>query len=163
MLPGGTSIFGDPAQKYQFSVMVANRYGVLMNGYFSEISGFNVELATVEYKTFNKSTGMPEVQIMPGRPNSGSLTLRRGVTNSPGFWEWFQAVTEGRMTDARSTVTIGFFNRMYIPLQFWTLFEAWPSKFELDSMTASESAFRLESLTLVYERMEYVKPAPIGI
>jgi len=162
MLPGGATSYGDPTQKHQFTVMVTNPYGVYMNAYFSEISGFSAEVATIEYKTFNHNTGKPEVQILPGRQNSGTLTLKRGLTTSPGFWEWHQLVLDGRMSDARSTVTIGFFNRLYIPIQYWTLFEAWPSKFELDSMQAGETGFRMESLTLVYERMEYVKPEPMG-
>lgn len=163
MLPGGMSLTGDPSQKHQFMVGAVNRYGIFMTSYFSEVTGFSAEVGTVQYRTFNHTTGKPEIQYMPGRPNPGTITLKRGITNTPGFWEWFQMVTEGRIGDARSTVTITFFNRLYLPIQYWTLFEAWPSKFELDSMSASESAFRLESLTLVYERMEYTKPVPIGI
>lgn len=155
-MPRGDDLFAmDPQMTFQFSVLVEGRLPGPILSFFSEVSGFSADVATVEYKTFNRNSGMPEVQILPGRLNSGTFTLKRGMTTDTGFWDWFQAVTTGNIAAARSTVTIAFMSRDYVVNRFWTLFNAWPSKFELDSMQASESNYRIETLTLVYERMEY--------
>jgi phage tail-like protein len=157
----GIGIFNknDPIQTFSYFVNVAGAAGALFGGFFSEISGFNLEITPVEYKTFNSKTGMPEVQIVPGRINSGTLTLKRGFTDNLAFYLWCRSLQEGHLHDARSTVTIGTFTRAYFPNSLWTLFNAWPSKYELDSLASETGKFRLESMTLVYERMEFVPPA----
>lgn len=147
----------DPSLTYVFSVQVATGTNLKFSGYFSEITGFDLTIATVEYKTFNGTTGVPETQIIPGRVNSGTVTLKRGFSNDLSFWDWCQAVLNGRMHDARATVTVVTYDRDYAPRHSWTLFNAWPSKFSLDSLTSADSNFRMESLTLVYETMEFVK------
>ncbi len=156
----GIGIFNrnDPIQTFSYFVNVSGAAGALFGGFFTEISGFNMTVSSVEYKTFNHKTGVPEVQLVPGRVNSGTLTLKRGFTNDLAFWLWCKTLLEGHLHDARSTVTIGTFTRSYFPNSLWTLFNAWPSKYELDTLASEQGKFRMESLTLVYERMEFVPP-----
>lgn len=149
----------DPYLTHTFSVSVSNASGIRFEGYFTEVSGMSFEVSTIEYKTFNSTSGQPEVQVIPGRPNAGTLTLKHGVTDDQMLWNWCKMVTSGKLMDARSTVTVTAYDRLYVPKLTWTLFNAWPSKFNLDSFSASESNFVLEELTLVYERIEFTKVA----
>lgn len=143
----------DPLVGYRFSVTVSGAGGLLFGGYFSEIGGLNVELSAVEYKTFNGASGLPVTQYVAGRINPGQLTLKRGLAPDLSFFNWVQMVFAGRMMDARASVTITMYTSTFDEGLQWTLYDAWPSKFSVDSLSSSAGDFHMEELTLVYERM----------
>jgi phage tail-like protein len=145
---------GDPLVNYQYSVLATNGVGLEFQGYFSDVTGLALEISTVEYKTFNHNTGMPRTQYIPGRVNPGSVTLKRGMASNSDFWFWCQAVLEGDMALARATVGITLWQRKYIPLYLYTLYDAWPSKFSIGGLSASGAEFLVEEVTLVFESLD---------
>jgi len=90
----------DPALSYQFSVEVSqDPFGLLgfiipIHGYFTEITGLDVEYETTEYKSTN-ILGLPATNKVPMRPVYNPVTLKRGVTDSEAFWLWHQLLVLG--------------------------------------------------------------------
>lgn len=151
---------GDPLVNYQYSVLATNGVGLEFQGYFSDVSGLEVDISTIEYKTFNHLTGMPRTQYIPGRVNPGKVTLKRGMASNTDFWHWCQAVLEGDMELARATVGITLWRRNYIPIFLYTLFDSWPSKFSIGGLSSSGAEFLVEEVTLVFESIDMIQ---IGI
>lgn len=148
------ALFSDPIQKFKFTVMIAQLGGPLLSGYFEDIGGVNIEFAPIEYKAFNHNTGRPVSLFTPGRITHSNLTLKRVFTADMGFWIWYQMIVYGEFELARSTVSIIEYDRSSLPRVMWTLFNAWPTKFAGSSLSASDSSFQIEELTLVFERVE---------
>lgn len=143
----------DPLVGFRYSVTVSGAGGLIFGGFFTEIGGLNVEMSAVEYKTFNGASGLPVTQYVAGRINPGQLTLKRGLALDLSFFNWVQLVFSGRLMDARADVTITMHNSTFDAGLTWTLYDAWPSKFSVDSLNSTAGDFQIEELTLVYERM----------
>jgi phage tail-like protein len=145
----------DPALSYQFAVeFTEDPFGVLgfkipITGYFSEISGLNVEWETAEYKTVN-FLGLPHSNFVPMRPVYGPITLRRGITSGEAFWLWHQLLALGAKPFLRTYVMITMFDRSYEPMIQWSVERAWPSKVSGPEIRADSSDIGIEELTLVH-------------
>lgn len=147
----------DPLVNYQYQVSVSNGLDLQFHGFFTDVTGLELEVSTVEYKTFNSFTGMPQTQFIPGRLNPGRVTLKRGMAADTDFWRWCQSVLAGQMHLARATVGVLLLRRTYAPVLLFTLFDAWPSKWSMGSLTAANSEFMIEELTLVFESIEMLQ------
>lgn len=131
-----------------------------IRGYFSEISGLDVEWETAEYKTTN-ILGLPHSNFVPMRPVYHTLTLRRGITDSEGFWLWHQLIALGAKPLLKTYVTITMYNRAYEPIAMWSVERAWPSKVSGPQIRADSSDIVIEEMTLTHGgimRM-YMNPA----
>ena len=147
----------DPLQSFSFSVNVAISGGSTFSGYFSQVSGISLEYQTIEYKTFNRETGRPQSQQLPGRISPSTMTFKRGMTTDLSFWGWCQMIVYGELHLARATVSVFKYDRAYRPRLLWTLFNAWPSKFSVGDLTPDDDKYLMEELTLVYERVEMIR------
>ncbi len=145
----------DPALSYQFAVEITeDPFGLLgfkipITGYFSEISGLNVEWETAEYKTVN-ILGLAHSNFVPMRPVYGPITLRRGITTGEGFWLWHQLLALGAKPLLRPYVMITMFDRSYEPMVQWSVERAWPSKVSGPDIRSDSSDIGIEELTLVH-------------
>jgi phage tail-like protein len=145
----------DPVLSYQFSVEVTeDPFGLLgfkipIKGYFSEISGLDVEWETAEYKTTN-FLGLPHSNFVAMRPVYHPITLRRGVTDSEGFWLWHQLLALGAKPFLKAYVMITMYDRSYEPIVQWSVERAWPSKVTGPQIRAESSDIVIEELTLTH-------------
>jgi phage tail-like protein len=160
----------DPVLAYQFSVeLTEDPFGLLgfkipITGYFSEINGLDVEYETAEYKSTN-ILGLPHSNFVPMRPVYHPITLRRGITDSEGFWLWHQLLVLGAKPLLKCYVMITMYNRSYEPIVQWSVERAWPSKISGPQIRADSSDFVIEEMTLTHGgvmRM-YMNPLFMGI
>jgi phage tail-like protein len=138
----------DPVLSFQFSIEVSGL--IPINGYFTEIAGLETEYQVIEHKTTN-ILGQPYTQKIPGRPRWTEVTLKRGLTDSMGFWMWHRMVGVGMVALARASVSIVMYDRHYSPLAQWDLDKAWPSKVSGPQINSGSSDIAVEQLTLVHE------------
>ena len=160
----------DPVLQYQFSVeLTEDPFGILgfkipIKGYFSEISGLEVEWETAEYKSTN-ILGLPHSNFVPMRPVYKPITLKRGITDSEGFWLWHQLLALGAKPLLKCYVMITMYNRSYQPIVQWSVERAWPSKISGPTISSDSSDFAIEEMTLTHGgvmRM-YLTPFFMGI
>ena len=67
---------------------------------FKEVSGLSAEIQVIEHKE-NKPGAIPVIKKLPGAQKWGDITLKRGKTNDPGWWDWIKEVQEGKIDSAR--------------------------------------------------------------
>jgi phage tail-like protein len=123
-----------------------------MAGYFTECSGVGSENEIVEHKVVDKQ-GHEVVRKIPGRLKWTDISLKRGITSDLQIWNWRQTVIEGKMTDARKSVTITMLDREYSPVAKWNFANAWPSKVTGPSFKSDDNSFGVEELSIVHEGM----------
>ena len=160
----------DPILSYQFSVeLTEDPFGILgfkipIKGYFTEVTGLDVEWETAEYKSTN-ILGFPHSNHVPMRPVYHTITLRRGITDSEGFWLWHQLIALGAKPLLKAYVMITMYNRSYEPIAMWSVERAWPSKITGPQVKSDSSDITIEELTLTHGgvmRM-YMNPLFMGL
>lgn len=144
----------DPVVAFQFRMEIQfdpfhPSLPVPITGYFSEVSGLDVELEKAEYKTTNM-LGLPATNMVPMRPVYHPITLRRGVTDSAGLWYWHNFCTLGLKAILKQNVVITLFDRAYEPVAEWSIEQAWPSKISGPRVAADSNDIAIEEITLTH-------------
>ena len=127
-----------------------------LSGYFTGFSGLETEFEVISFKYCNDK-GQPSSHLLPGRSSRSPVTLKRGITDDLTFWQWWQTVKDGKISSARSNISITMYSRANDPLIKWDLFKAWPSKIVAPDFEAGGSDFGVEEVTLVYASLEFTK------
>jgi phage tail-like protein len=145
----------DPALSFQFSLeLTHDPFGLIgfmipIKGYFTEVSGLDVEWETAEFKSTNV-IGWPQSNMVPMRPVYKPITLKRGITSDEGFWLWHQLMFLGAKPLLRTYVTITMYDRAYKEMAMWSVENAWPSKITGPQIRSDSSDFVIEEMTLVH-------------
>jgi phage tail-like protein len=157
----------DPVLSFQFSVQVTTDpfgfglpFEIPIDGYFSEISGLDVEWETAEYKSTN-ILGLPHSNFLTMRPVYHPIVLKRGITDSEGFWLWHQLMALGLKPFLKRYVLITMYNRSYEPLVQWSVERAFPTKISGPQIRSDSNDFVIEEMTLTHGGIhrQYLNPA----
>ena len=127
-----------------------------LSGYFTELSGLETEFEVISFKYCNNK-GNPSTWLLPGRSSRNPITLKRGITDDLTFWQWWQTVKDGKISSARSNISITMYSRANDPLIKWDLIDAWPSKIVAPDFQSGNSDFGVEEITIVYASLEFTK------
>jgi phage tail-like protein len=121
-------------------------------GVFSEVSGLGSESVVNEHRA-----GAP-IKKVPGRLKWGDITLKRGLTSDLSLFEWRKLVEDGDFAEARKNGSIVLYNQERVEIARWDFRNAWPSKYSVDTVTASAERCPFELLTLSMDFLRRVPP-----
>ena len=124
---------------------------------FTECSGLSVQIKKEVYF----EGGVNEQQrIRLGHAEFADVTLKRGMTDNRGFWDWAsQIFTKGK---SRQNVNILVFNPAGEIQQSWTLIGAIPVTWKVPALQANGNNVVIEELTLAYEGLQVGKQSGGG-
>jgi phage tail-like protein len=120
---------------------------------FTECDGLGVQVK----KEVLFEGGVNEQQrILLGPSEFSDVTLKRGLSDDPVFWDWIKPLFEQRNSDQalekhRRNINILVFNQAGETMQCWTLIGAVPIGWKSPSLQAEGSSIAIEELTLAYE------------
>lgn len=136
----------DPYRNYQFNLLVE---GIQTAG-FIEASGLGADIDVIEYR---EGGGGGMVRHLPGQVHYRPITLRYGVSRDRSLWDWFDQTSSGDLI--RRNVSVIQYEADGITEAFrWNLDRAWPAQFGVAPMESHAASIAIESLTLVYDRLE---------
>lgn len=139
---------------YTLNYVTANRFYVEMESTitasFSECSGLGVQ---IKHETQMEGGVNDQQRIILGQAQFSDITLKRGITDSLTFWEWIQAILEGK-SNQRRNINILLFNQAGDTMQCWTLIGAVPVGWKAPALQADASTVAIEELTLAYEGLQ---------
>ncbi|MEA5598427.1 phage tail protein [Rivularia sp. UHCC 0363] len=95
-------------------------------------------------------------RIHLGHVEFSDVTLKRGLTDNPGFWNWINE-TFGEQSSSRRNVNILVFNQAGETMMSWTLIGAVPVAWKAPELQADGNTVGIEELTLAYEGLEVGK------
>lgn len=122
---------------------------------FTEVTGLNVELQTIDYREGNSLDY--QVSKMPGIPQYSNITLKRGVFRSDNeFFQWLNTVKMNNIE--RRDITISLLNEEHEPVMVWKVREAWPCKVEGPSLNSTGNEVAVESIELCHEGLTIETP-----
>jgi phage tail-like protein len=115
---------------------------------FVEVGGLGVEIATEDVPEGGENRF---VQKYPVRARFGDLTLKRGLMTRSAVWQWIERAVDELLIEPKD-VHVSLLNEAHVPLMAWHLEGAWPVKWSISDLNASNNAFVVESLQLSYRR-----------
>lgn len=132
----------DPLTTRKFYVEISN----IAAAVFSEVSGLDAEVEVQEYPEGGQNDF---VHKLPGRMKFTNVTLRRGMTNSLDFWDWFNSARTGKVD--RQQIGIVLFDESGAERRRWTLERAYPVKWVGPGLKSEDNSVVIESLELAHE------------
>lgn len=143
---GQTGTWKDPYRGYNFKVLVQG----VGDGHFTECSGLGVKVQSIAYR---EAGAGPVIHRLPGQVEYGEVTLRYGLTSSLELWQWFLSAVEGRV-ERRSVSIVMVDDDGVTEVLRWSLINAWVTEWRGALLDALGREAAIESMTLVFERLE---------
>ena len=136
----------DPYRSYNFKLEI----GGVSEGHFTECSGLSVKIESIAYREAGNNQ---LVRHIPGPVDYSAVTLKYGVTKSRELWDWMVKAAEGNV-ERRNVSILLLDSQGDNEVMRWNLQDAWPSEWQGAALNASDKALAIETLTLVYARLE---------
>lgn len=136
----------------------------LVDAVFQECQGFkrtqkSIEIYEVTPPKLTKgkainTQGHPQIiqTKIPGNVEISNITLKRGMTESMAFWEWFQSVEEGNWAKRRKkNGTLTIYNLCRTAAARFEFHRAWPISYKIGDFSATKEEHEIEELELAVE------------
>jgi phage tail-like protein len=162
MPPPSSTNAKNGADTFGLNYVTANRFYVEIESQitasFSECSGLGVQ---IKKETLMEGGVNEQQRILLGPAEFSDVTLRRGLSNDPVFWDWISPLLTQRSGSSnppshRRNINILLFNQAGETMQCWTLIGAVPISWKAPTLQADSSTVALEELTLAYEGLKVV-------
>jgi len=114
---------------------------------FSEVGGLGFEVATEEVPEGGENRF---IQRYPLRAKYPDLVLKRGLLKSSAIWDWTRDCIENLDIKPKN-VDVKLLNENHEPLITWHLVGAYPVKWAVTDLHATNNAIVVESLQLAYQ------------
>ena len=114
---------------------------------FTDVSGLAVEMGSEEVVEGGENRF---VQKYPTRAKYPELVLKRGLLKDSAVWTWIkQNIVDYNIQP--SNIDIHLLNESHEPLMTWHVIGAWPTKWAVGDLSASNNAYAVESMQLAYQ------------
>ena len=146
--------------RFEVNLLVPDSKEVLCRGFFSEVSGIEVNMEPRVISEGGRNWG--DINRV-GQTHFSPIVLKRGVTDINDLWSWFDAVTRGGSYGQRLTGTISVLggqleNGVAKPVLIWTLSGVLPKRFKSPDLSSTAAQVAIEELTLIYESVSLDRP-----
>ena len=114
---------------------------------FTEVGGLSVELSTEEIAEGGENRF---IQKYPMRPKYPELVLKRGLLTSSEIVTWVRSCVEDFKVEPKN-VDVKLLNEEHQPLLTWHVVKAYPVKWSVSDLNATNNTVVVESLQLYYQ------------
>jgi phage tail-like protein len=132
---------------YRFLVTIEGIYNLL----FTE---FRLPSLQVDVERIQEGGQNAYIHQLPVRVNTGTVSLRHGLTRDMSLLNWYLDVMKGDLDKAYRQVTVALVDSMSVPVVVWSFRNAYPVKWSGPSLKTDSSEIAIEELELVYHGFE---------
>jgi phage tail-like protein len=126
---------------------------------FQEVSGLSVE---VETETLREGGENRFEYKLPKRAKYPNLVLKRGMLTNTALLSWFKssmnayflAITIPPLDFKPSDILITLLDESDQPVAIWNVVQAYPLKWSVSDLKATENAVMIETIELAYQYFE---------
>jgi phage tail-like protein len=149
----------------QLNFVTTNRFYVeidkMIAASFIECGGLGVQ---IKKNVFHEGGVNNQQRIYLGQTDFTDVTLKRGLTDHHGFWNWMNELFDEKIKPVkRRNVNILLFDRSGATMMSWTLIGAIPIGWKTPALQADGNAVAIEELTLAYEGLTVGKSSGGGL
>ena len=134
----------DPYKVFRFVVEIN---GIQVGG-FSEVTGLEVRTEVDEQREGGVNDYVHKIPKETRYPN---LTLKRGITDATGLWDWHQQIVQGDIQ--RKTVSVILRDAQQQEKWRWIFRDAYPVKWNGTDLNATGNTVAVESVELAHHGM----------
>ncbi|MHC5778220.1 phage tail protein [Nostoc sp.] len=149
---------GNSSVAHELNYVTSNRFYVEIDSSiaasFTECTGLSVQ---IKKNVFHEGGVNDQQRVFLGHAEFEDVTLKRGVTDNSGFWQWINQVFIENGTTSRRNVNILVFNQAGETMMSWTLIGAIPIAWKTPTLQADGNTVGIEELTLTYEGLQVGK------
>lgn len=138
----------DPYAGFNFRMEID---GVEVAG-FKEISGLEMTAEVIEYAEGDEDNAW--THKIPGRTSFSNVTFKRGIVEGTELWEWCETINDYPREIERKSITINLLDNEGEPQKTYTIYEAWPCRYSVDSFDATGNDLAMEEIEFAYENLE---------
>ncbi len=133
---------------------------------------FRLEIQSLQIAGFSEAT-LPDMSIesttyregtdsftrkLSGHMTVGTLSLKRGLTDSMDLYNWFSSVSQlGADVGGRKNISVILVDESGADKVRWNMTNTWPTKYSTTDFSASSSEAMIETLELEVETVSRVK------
>lgn len=136
-----------PPVSFHFKVEVLGLSPVSHDVRFTEVSGLSLEMGTEEVPEGGENRF---VQKYPTQAKYPELVLKRGLLLNSEIVNWVRECIEDYRIQPKN-VDIKLLNEQHQPLVTWHLVNAYPTRWSVSDLNASNNAVSIETLQLYYQ------------
>jgi phage tail-like protein len=136
-----------PPVGFHFKVEVMDLPANDHDARFTEVSGLAVELVTEEIAEGGENRF---VQKYPIRAKYPELVLKRGLLLNSEILNWIRECIEN-LNILPKNIVIKLLNEEHQPLMTWHVVNAYPTKWSVNDLNASNNTVVIESLQFFYQ------------
>lgn len=114
---------------------------------FTEVGGLSVEVTTEEVPEGGENRF---IQKYPGMVRYPELVLKRGLMKDSGITDWIRESLAGPEIKPKN-IDVKLLNDKHEPLMTWHVVNAFPTKWNVSDLNASNNAIVVESLHFYYQ------------
>lgn len=135
-----------PYRGFKFSVEIAG----IQVAAFSEATVPDISVETVDYREGSDPTYKRKLS---GLTSYGSLSLKKGLTDSMDLYNWFILVTEKGSDGSKvqKNISLILMDASGEEKVRWNIINAWPTKYESSGLNAGSSEVMIETLELTLD------------
>lgn len=123
---------------------------------FSEVSGLSIEYETITYK--DGLSWRYGAKHMPGMGTPVNLTLQKGIVKADSYlFDWISTISLN--TVEKRDITISLLNENHEPTVSWLVKDAFPTKLDAPSFSATSNEVAIESLELMASGLSVLNPS----
>jgi len=140
----------DPYRNFRFKVEID---GINIAS-FSDASIPDSTTDPVEYR---EGTDPTYQRKLSGLTKYGTLSLKKGLTDSMELYEWRKLVEDSGAINARKSISLVLMDEEGNDKCRWDVIEAWPTKYSSSGFEAKGSAVMIETFELALEKITRTK------
>ena len=114
---------------------------------FTEVSGLSVEMATEEVAEGGENRFL---QKYPTRAKYPDLVLKRGLLVRSEVLSWIEQCIQDYEIEPKN-IDVKLLNEEHQPLMTWHVVNAYPTKWSVSDLNATNNAVVIETLQLTYQ------------
>lgn len=135
----------DPYRGFNFRLEID---GITRAG-FRECSGLDAVSSNERIRT-QDIQAEDEARKITGINKVGDITLKRGLTNDRGLWDWFNSVTHGKPQPKSGAIIVADESGDKEKIR-WNFVEGWPTKWTGPTFNADANEVAIETLEISHE------------
>lgn len=113
---------------------------------FQSVAGLNVEYDSESFKEGGENRFEHKLPVRTKYPD---LALKRGMLTDSKVIAWcLDALQNRKIQPAQINVTL--MNEKHEPLRTWSLYNAWPRKWQVSDLNAQENSVVIETMEITY-------------
>ena len=114
---------------------------------FQSVSGLSVEYDTESFKEGGENRFEHKLPLRTKYPD---LSLKRGLLTDSKVITWCMAALQNR-TFVPTQINVALLNEQHEALLTWTVYNAWPRKWQVSDFNAQDNSVVIETLELSYD------------